>query len=147
MLKLVTNTDAADEKGKLKFICVKDNPMPRFKRNKQSQLLISTITLFSTILLHVLSVEIKQRKVANLESKQSRNWAVLSQVTEGQVILKQPFFSITPSGRHKWLNTANSELNLLEKMAVFAVKVATAEGPASIIFQKKVYLYKTDQGK
>ncbi len=62
--------------------------------------------------------------------------AVLSQVTEGQVTLKQPF-SDHALIHTKWLDTANSELKLLEKMAVFAVEVATAEGSASIILQKR----------
>lgn len=57
--------------AQLEFICIVNYATPRFRRNKQFQLLISTITMFATILLNLLSAKIKQRKVANLERKQS----------------------------------------------------------------------------
>lgn len=71
-------------KAQLKFICDKDNAMPRVKETahllaKLSQQPVSAITTFSTILFHLLSVEIKQRKAGGQTEPQKRS-TVLSQV-------------------------------------------------------------------
>lgn len=139
-------------KVQLKFICHIDNAMPRVKgncifANKQSQQPISPITKFSIILFHLLSVEIKQRKFANLERKQRHsNWAWCYHRWLRVRWLWSNLFPTTSTYLHKWLNTANRELILLEKIAVFSEEVATAKGPASIFLQKNVcYFYITDQ--
>lgn len=120
-------------KSTTRFSCHKHIGKSRVKTNcvlahKQSQILISPTC--STILFPFLSVVIKQRKVVNLERKQSRV------ITESQVNYKQPLCHHT-FDPHKWLNTANNGLNLSEKKT--AVCAEEAEGPASINFNYSVW--------
>lgn len=64
MVKVITNTEVDEKesnKGYTKPVC-----------EKQSTRLVSAITTFPTILLHLVSAEIKQRNAANLQSKHSR---------------------------------------------------------------------------
>lgn len=149
--KLVTNTDAEDEKSTSPFVtkitlCQGLKETAYLLANKPERP-VSPITTFSTILFHLLSVEIKQRKVANLESKQShRNWARcyhrwlrVRWLSNNLSLQTRPL--ILKSGP----DTANNEMGHSEKTAVFAVEVASAEGSASIFFHKKDYLYVTDQ--
>lgn len=120
-------------KTQLKFMCDKDNAaMPRVKRNcvfacKQSQQPVSPVTMFSTILFHLLSVEIKQRKVANRESKQPQKLStVLSQVT-----LKHTLWSSQVVKQCKqWAGPFRKNGS-----------VPTGEGTAFIIFQKLFFIH------
>lgn len=96
---------------------------------KQSQQPVSPTTTFSTILFHRLSVEIKQWKVGE-QTEPRKPSTTLSQVSEGQVT----FIQTTPSGPHKWVNTADWRMRV---KAVFAVEVASAQHAASIFLQKE----------
>lgn len=101
-------------------ICSQTIPETRFIRP----------TMFSTILFHLLSVEIKKSDQSGEQTEPQKPSTGLSQVTEGQATYKQPFSIYT-----LWSCTLQTMCWTFWKMAVFAVQVATTEGPASIFFQ------------
>lgn len=115
ILKLITNADTRDGKKQVHI---------RWQTNPETRL----ITMFPTILLHLLSVEIK---VANLENKQSHR-------NQAQCYHKWPkvrWLSTNPFSNHyNGSCTHTGDVLELWEVAVFAV-VATAEAPARVRFQ------------
>lgn len=109
----------------------------------QSQQPVLPITKLSTILLHLLSADIKQRKVANLESKHSHSvitgdWGS----ADFQTTSLPPRPLIVTCGRT--LQTMSWIFKKTKKMAVWAVEASTAEllHPYSYI-----YLIRIKEGK
>lgn len=113
-LKLVTNTDAEDEKSTTKSSF--ETKITSCQGLKETACLIPATCLahyyilYNTVPpLYLWRDKTKKSCQSGEQTEPQKPGTVLSQVTEGQVTFKQPF---------KWLHPANNELGLLENGSV-----------------------------